>query len=245
MTERKPRKRIENVPDFHEVQHAALDALNKLSCKPSSPGFSFKSMAERYAYLAFDYLKERYTEPMTLVEFGTQLSNICVSTPGLLHALRTLRGPAVDALYRALPISLGKLERHFESLAVAASFVQVPDAVKERRGRALQKTVRVIADQAAEDFFEITDEKPSRSNNRGKLFTEFLKTLFAALRINEKASSFGQKAVKKWDKKHYPDGTLRFPEPPPKTYAKRWQDAARELGASPTPQKTGRPNGSR
>ena len=38
MTERKPRKHIANVPDFHEIQQAALDALNKLPRKPSCTG---------------------------------------------------------------------------------------------------------------------------------------------------------------------------------------------------------------
>ena len=156
-------------------------------------------MAQRYAYLAFDYLDERYTEPMTLREFNLQMSSIYKTSDALLQSLSVLRGPAVEALNNSLPSSaantfepktptLGEFKVFLERLFDGASHARAPEVIKDSHGRAPEKTVRKIADQAANDFFEITDKKPSRSNRRGE-FNEFLETLFAALRIDKKSSS--------------------------------------------------------
>jgi len=222
MTKPKPWPRIETarVPNFHAIQQAAFAAISGLPRKPECTGLLFESMAERYAYLAFEYLEERYTEPLTLSDFRLHMQAIQTSAAALLDVLRTLRGPAIDALNKLGPSSVAinrrtprlptlfEFQEHLAWLAESASRAQPTADIKDGRGPAPMKTLRKIADRAADDFFEITGKTPSRSRNRGS-FGEFLKTLFGALRIAESANSFKQEAVENWKEGRSPLGERR------------------------------------
>jgi hypothetical protein len=221
----------DRVPDFHGIQGGVLTVLSNLhqaalidferyssgknrrsriaaarnnlnKRHPPCAGLLFEFKAERYAKLAFAYINEENTRPVTLDEFTAQLCAICSSASELLRVLRSLRGPSVDVVNAGLPASaptLGQLQQHLDWLLDAAGVVQVPERVKDKHGPALQKAVRAISALAATDYSEITGKEPSRSAKRNN-FTEFLDHIFSALSISKKAASFTQEACDDWEK---------------------------------------------
>ena len=170
-------------------------------------------MAEPYAWMAFEYLKEKFDEPLSQSELKVQLEKIRKGAFALGEALRQARGLTVDLLNSRRPVNvneerrlatLAELQKDLEWLAQAAACpyteatTKLP-SVKKHKGPQRKETLRRIADQAANDFFTITGKRPSRSHNRGE-FGAFLADLFVALEITENSLSYEQEATKKWDK---------------------------------------------
>ena len=128
-------------------------------------------MAEKYAYLAVEYVGESLTELETNTEIGAAIKAIKEHGQPLLDVLRSVRGPTIKALNAAIGKMNGQTLAEIEEglgLLVNAAKNAEPRGGKDYKGPQRSETARKIALQAANDYFDITQRRPGRGNHEAR-----------------------------------------------------------------------------
>ena len=169
------------------------------------------SFAEKYVSHYYDLVRAKLTQSTNKTEAENHLLKIREQADASLLTLRTARGPVVESLnshrpdiddlgVSVRPPTIGQMERYLQWLGEAASFAKLPDAIKDHHGRDRQLHERNIANDAACDYYRLTDKQPSSTPDSDGCFCNFLTGIFNALRVKSSVNERAKDAVT-WCKK--------------------------------------------